>query len=50
MRSRDALVNARHVAMRKARLGLIVVVATGVAVSFWIRFFRGLSRSKDQQS
>ncbi|WP_168197797.1 hypothetical protein [Pseudolabrys sp. FHR47] len=50
MRSREVLVNARHAAMRKARFGMIAVVAAGVAVSFWIRFFRGLSRSGEQRS
>jgi hypothetical protein len=49
MRSRQALVSVRDGAVRKARMGLIVVVAAGVAVSFWIRFFRGLSRSGEQQ-
>lgn len=48
MRSREALVNVRHAAMRKARFGMIAVVAAGVAVSFWIRFFRGLSRTEGQ--
>lgn len=50
MRSRDALVHVRYKVARKARIGLIVVVAVGVAVSFWIRFFRGLSRSGEQRS
>jgi hypothetical protein len=48
MRSRDAIVHVRHKLVRKARIGLIVVVAAGVAVSFWIRFFRGLSRTESQ--
>ena len=48
MRSREALVNVRHAAMRKARFGVIAVVAAGVAVSFWIRFFRGLARTEGQ--
>jgi hypothetical protein len=48
MRSREALVNVRHAAMRKARFGMIAVVAAGVAVSFWIRFFRGLARTEGQ--
>ncbi|HWK94918.1 MAG TPA: hypothetical protein VNR39_05810 [Pseudolabrys sp.] len=46
MRSREVLVNAGHAAMRKARFGMIFVVAAGVAVSFWVRFFRGLARTR----
>ena len=50
MRRRDAVLYVRYRMARKARIGLIVVVAAGVAVSFWIRFFRGLSRSGGQRS
>lgn len=45
MRSGEVLINVRHAAIRKARFGMIAIVAAGVAVSFWIRFFRGLSRT-----
>ncbi|WP_168192838.1 hypothetical protein [Undibacter mobilis] len=48
MRSRDAVAYVGYRVARKARLGMIVFVAAGVAVSFWIRFFRSLARSEGQ--
>ncbi len=48
MRSRDAIVHIRDRMARKARLGLIVFVATGIAVSFWVWFFRNLGRSGER--
>jgi len=48
MRSRDAIIYVRYRMARKARLGLIVFVAAGVAVSFWVWFFRNLGRSGER--
>ncbi|MBS0245897.1 MAG: hypothetical protein JSR61_04690 [Proteobacteria bacterium] len=48
MRSGGSLVSVRYAVERKARLGLIVLVAAGVAASFWIWFFRNLARTEEQ--
>jgi len=48
MRSREALIHVRERMARKARLSLIVMVAAGVAVSFWVWFFRNLGRSGER--
>ena len=46
MRNRVALL--RYAIARKARFGLIALVAAGVAARFWIWFFRNLARTEEQ--